>query len=119
MIQPNLLKLIRRQLEPILRELILRHLGDCQILLEDELPLEPRILRALLQMALQVEDLHLAFERVAAVEVGRSDDPFGEEEDSVDHIHTSDEGGQCVNLDLRRDVLKRDGEGDTALVVQL
>ena len=42
-------------------------------------------------MALKVEDLHLAFERIAAIDVGLFDDAFSEEIDSVNHVHSPDE----------------------------
>lgn len=75
----------------------------------------------MLEMTLQVEDLHLAFERIAAEATRCSvfPDSFSEEGDAVDHHHPSHIRGDGVLSNFIRDVFDRQCQGDASLMIEL
>ena len=77
---------LRLEVEPVLLDLLLGELRELQVLLEDEITVVSTP-RACLEMALQVENLHLALEGIASEAFML--DPLSKEEDAVNLLHAA------------------------------
>ena len=78
--------ILRFKIEPVLLNLLLGELRELQVLLEDEVAFVSTP-RACLEMTLQVENLHLALERIASEAFML--DPLSKEEDAINLLHAA------------------------------